>query len=84
MGVGKFVGITTVEKRGRVTIPKEIRRALKLREGKRLHVEVEGDRIVMRPTVDWETWNREMIGCIKTPLTDPELDPLKAKRIWKM
>ncbi len=38
-----------VDERGRITIPSEVRRKLKLRKGVELVVEVEGDFIVLKP-----------------------------------
>ncbi len=38
-----------VDERGRITIPSEVRRKLKLRKGMELVVEVEGDLIVLKP-----------------------------------
>ena len=38
-----------VDERGRITIPSEVRRKLKLRKGVELLVEVEGDLIVLKP-----------------------------------
>ena len=38
-----------VDERGRITIPSEVRRKLKLRKGVELLVEVEGDFIVLKP-----------------------------------
>jgi len=38
-----------VEKRGRITIPSSIRRALGIKEGTELEVSLEGGRIVLKP-----------------------------------
>ncbi len=38
-----------VDERGRITIPSEVRRKLKLRKGAELVIEVEGDFIVLKP-----------------------------------
>lgn len=42
----------TVTKRGQITLPKAIRDALRLEKGTQLKVELEGDRIVLRKSVD--------------------------------
>jgi len=43
------MGKITVEKRGRIVIPAEIRRALGIREGSELIVELDNGRIVLTP-----------------------------------
>jgi len=43
------MGKVTVEKRGRIVIPAEIRRALGIREGSELIVELDNGRIVLTP-----------------------------------
>ena len=43
------MGKITVEKRGRIVIPSEIRRALGIREGSELLIEVDNGRIVLTP-----------------------------------
>lgn len=43
------MGKVTVEKRGRIIIPAEIRRALGIREGSELTVELDDGRIVLTP-----------------------------------
>jgi len=45
----KIMGKITVEKRGRIVIPAEVRRALGIKEGSELLVEVERGRIVLTP-----------------------------------
>jgi antitoxin PrlF len=42
------MSITTITSKGQVTIPVEVRRALKLKERDRLEIKVEGDRAVVR------------------------------------
>jgi len=47
---GSFkMGKITVEKRGRIVIPAEIRRALGIREGSELIVQLDNGRIVLTP-----------------------------------
>lgn len=69
-----------VDNKGRVSIPKEIREELSVREGTRLRVMLEGDRILLIPPVDREEFIKEMEGVVRRRL--PE-DPLKVKRVWE-
>jgi len=49
-----------VEKRGRIVIPSEVRRALGVREGSELVVRLEGGRIVLLPVVRFSA--RDLYG----------------------
>jgi AbrB family looped-hinge helix DNA binding protein len=46
------MSIVTTSARGQIVIPKEIRKQLKIKPGKRLLLKVEGDQAVMRPLPD--------------------------------
>jgi len=46
--VGIMIGIVTIDEKGRVVIPREVRERLGLSKGSRLLVELGGDRIVLR------------------------------------
>lgn len=75
----------TIDKKGRVTIPKEVREALGLEPGTDIQISIEGDRIVIRPQVSREEFIEVMEGCIteETAKTDaPDIDPLELKSIW--
>ncbi len=43
------MGKVTVEKRGRIVIPSEIRKALGIKEGSELSIQIEGGRIILTP-----------------------------------
>ncbi len=45
---GKNLRVIVVEKRGRITLPSEIRRALGIKEGTMLEAAIEGGKIVLR------------------------------------
>lgn len=47
--MGVNLGVVVVEKRGRVVIPSEIRRALGIREGMKLEASIEGGKVVLKP-----------------------------------
>jgi AbrB family looped-hinge helix DNA binding protein len=46
------MSIVTTSARGQIVIPKDIRRQLKIKPGKRLLLKVEGDQAVIRPLPD--------------------------------
>lgn len=46
------MSIVITSARGQIVIPKEIRKQLKIKPGKRLLLKVEGDQAVMRPLPD--------------------------------
>lgn len=69
----------SIDEKGRVTIPKEVREALGLEPGADVRVGVEGDRIVIRPRVSREEFIEVMEGCIteETVRDDAEeVDPM--------
>jgi AbrB family looped-hinge helix DNA binding protein len=69
---------TTLTKKGQITIPKGIREALKLREGKRLEVEMEkrSKRIILKPAVDI----LDLAGKFKTK---KKINPVKARELME-
>lgn len=72
------MGTTSVDERGRIIIPKEIRRKLDLRPDRRLKVELRGDEIVVRPVLGVEEVARSLRGCVKGSKVKPE----ELKDIW--
>jgi len=56
-----------VSSKGQIVLPKEVREALRLREGDRVSVEVEGDHVTLRPIKtraqgDWRRWRGRLAG----------------------
>lgn len=74
-----FMARTKMEERGRVLIPKEIRDQLGLHGGQELRVEVDGEGIRITKTGGEERL-RQVKGCV----SDPDADPMEAKRIWNL
>ena len=70
------MGETMVDDKWRITVPLEVRKGL--RKGQTLKVEREGERIIIKPSVDIEKFERELKGCIKGSKIPPE----KLKGIW--
>ncbi|RLF05679.1 MAG: AbrB family transcriptional regulator [Thermoprotei archaeon] len=62
--------IVKITRKYQVTIPKEVRERLNLRVGALLRVEVEGDKIVLRPLVrPKRNPVEEMLNLVKEPLS---------------
>lgn len=72
-------GTTKMEKRGRVTIPIEIREKLHLRAGQRFLVKEKDGEIVLQPMIDKEEFRKELKGCVK----GSKIKPLEVKKIWE-
>ncbi len=69
-----------LEKQGRVIIPKKIRDKLNLREGKKLSIELEGNKIILKPLKDLSDFSSQLKGCV----SESKIDPLELKKIWEM
>lgn len=54
----------TIDGKGQVAIPDEVREALKLESRANVRIGVEGDRIAIRPRVSREEFIEVMEGCI--------------------
>jgi len=79
MGSGKMEEVT-IDDRGRILIPKEIRDALGLHPGSGARLEIEKDRLIITPPVSQEKFIEEMEGFITEG--EAKIDPLKLKEIW--
>ncbi len=71
----------TVDDRGRILIPKEIRAQFGLHRGTKVRLAVEGDRLIIIPPVSADRFIRQMEGCITEGKA--VLDPLVLKDIWE-
>lgn len=68
----------TLDKWGRVIIPREIRETLGLRPNQKLIVETKGKEIVLRPVIQVETFSKELRGCVH----GSKVEPMKLKENW--
>lgn len=73
------MGITSIEERGRVLIPKEVREKLGLRGGEKIRVEEENGNVIIRPLKDSGELE-QLKGCVK----ESEIEPLELKKMWEM
>jgi AbrB family looped-hinge helix DNA binding protein len=76
--MGLQMGITSIDKRGRVVIPKELREKLGLKPEQRIVLELRGDELVLKPALSVEDFIAELKGCIHGSRIKPE----ELKRIW--
>jgi AbrB family looped-hinge helix DNA binding protein len=71
----------TVDNKGRVLIPKEVRDKVGLRPGGKARLKIEKENIVIMPPISPEEFIKEMEGCIREG--NPTIDPLKLKKMWE-
>ena len=76
--MGINMGKSTIEERGRVLIPKEIREELNLRAGQAVIIEKKEGCIVIKPAVDEKRIFSELRGCVKKS----KINPRDIKNIW--
>jgi len=72
------MGISVIEGKGRILIPKSIREELGLHGGEKMRVDREDDEIIIKPIKDVSDL-QELKGCIKKS----SIDPLDLKKIWR-
>jgi AbrB family looped-hinge helix DNA binding protein len=70
-----------VDSKGRLLIPKEMRKKVGLRVGGKARLRIENNNIVIIPLVSPEGFIKEMEGCLKEG--KPTLDPFDVKKIWE-
>ena len=74
----------TVDSKGRIVIPEEIRKELNLGEGSKLNVSVssEDDAIIIRSRLDPDRFIELTEGFLKEGSPVRATDPLRLKDIW--
>jgi AbrB family looped-hinge helix DNA binding protein len=77
------VAQSTLDKKGRIILPRPLRTALGLTEGTEVTVSLERDQLVVSRLVDPNDFIRDMEGFVKEGSTLPLVDPLSLKRIWE-
>jgi AbrB family looped-hinge helix DNA binding protein len=70
----------TLDSKGRILIPKEVRDKVGLRIGGKARLKVNDDTIIIVAPVSPEEFIKEMEGCIKQG--KPSIAPLELKKIW--
>lgn len=74
------MGTNEVDKRGRVTIPKELREKADLKPGDRVRITASKDSVTIEKVIDLGTFIEELRGCITI---EGDLEPLQLKEIWR-
>jgi AbrB family looped-hinge helix DNA binding protein len=77
------VAQSTLDRKGRIILPKALRNALGLTEGTEVTVSLERDQLVVSRLVDPNDFIRDMEGFVKESSGLPLIDPLSLKRIWQ-
>lgn len=72
------MGETTIDERGRVVIPNEIRNELNLRPDQRLRVSARGGDLVLSPEASADEFIAALKGCVKGSRVAPE----ELKEVW--
>jgi AbrB family looped-hinge helix DNA binding protein len=72
-----------VDEKGRIAIPKHMRDELDLREGTRVKLEIEKEKILIMKPIAPEEFINKMEGFIKEGSVIQKVNPLKLKEIWE-
>jgi len=65
-----------IDKKGRLTLPKELRESLGLEPGQEVRLSVEGGGVIVRPKVSREEFVGEMVGCINEETRREDADEI--------
>lgn len=76
--MGLKMGTTSLDRRGRVVIPKELRERLNLKPDQSMLIEVRGKEIVLKPALEVENFVAELRGCVR----GSRIKPSELKEIW--
>ncbi len=74
---------TVIDEKGRIVISKNIRDSLGLKNGMRVKIYIESNRLIIEKSVSPDEFRAKMRGFIKKGSEVPVSDPLKLKQIWK-
>jgi len=74
---------TIVDDKGRIVVPKRIRKEMRISEGSRVSVQIEKERLVVSRAVEPEEFIIEMEGFVQKGSRVPLTDPISLKRIWE-
>lgn len=72
----------TVDERGRILVPKELRERFGFEPGAPVIVEADVDGAKLRRAITSDETLKRLVGAIPKSAGPPPIDPLEAKRIW--
>lgn len=78
-----MVDEATLDKKGRIVIPRQLRDELGLREGSKVRLLLDEEKIIIMKPVNPKEFINEMEGCIKEGSPVPKVNPLELKKIWE-
>ena len=73
---------TIVDDKGRIIIPEDLRKKLRIRKGSKVKINVKYNEVVITSVVDSKKFIEKMEGFIKEGSKIEKMDPLKLKEIW--
>ncbi len=74
---------TTVDERGRILVPKELRERFGFEPGAPVIVEADVDGVKLRRAIPRDEALKRLMGAIPKSAGPPPTDPLDAKRMWE-
>ena len=69
----------SLEKQGRILIPKKVRSKLRWRPGEELALIVEKNEVILRPFKSKSAFSSELKGCV----SESKINPLDLKNLWE-
>lgn len=74
---------TVIDEKGRIVISKDVRSSLGLKNGMKVKMHIESDKLIIEKSVSPEEFRTTMRGFIKKGSKVPVSDPIDLKQIWK-
>lgn len=81
--MGIAMGKTKIDGRGRVTLPRELRRTMDLSPGDDVIVEETGEGLLLRPALSKREVFERLRGCITKASAVEAVDPMSLKRLLR-
>jgi AbrB family looped-hinge helix DNA binding protein len=76
--MGTIMGEATIDERGRIVIPNDVRAELRLRPDQKLRISTKGEELVLSPEVGVDDFISGLKGCVHGSKVKPE----DLKAIW--
>lgn len=72
----------TVDDKGRITIPEDLREKLGIRRGSKVRIRLHDNDVVLASVIDPKEFVKKMEGFVKEGSSVEKMDPLRLKEIW--